>query len=195
VWVLTNTVRPFDRLVSKTHHGTYDAPLPVIKDMIKYITLLSSLASLPLLGTHPALAQFGGPKVAAVTSAVKHAAVARGGEGVLSVTINVGPQYHINAHQPNDPAYIPTSFVGQPSPGITYGAVHYPAPRTVRLSYSTKPLLVYIGKVVISIPYKVSRSAKPGATALVGTVMYQGCNDKSCFPPASAPVRAVVTVK
>ena len=163
--------------------------------MIKKFTLLFSLASLPLLGTHPALAQFGGPTVASVTSAVRHAAVARGGEGFLSVTLNVGAQYHINAHQPNDPAYIPTNFVGQPSPGITYGVARYPAPKTVRLSYSTKPLLVYIGRVVISIPYKVSRSAKPGATALAGTVMYQGCNDKSCYPPTSAPVRTLVTVK
>ena len=158
-------------------------------------TLLFSLASLPFLGTHPALAQFGGPKVAAVTSTVRQTVVARGGEGVLSVTLNIGTQYHINAHRPNDPAYIPTNFVGQPSPGITYGAVHYPAPRTVRVSYSTKPLLVYVGKVVISIPFKVARSAKPGVAALAGTVMYQGCDDKSCYPPASAPVRAVVTIK
>jgi len=158
-------------------------------------TLLFSLASLPLVGTQPAQAQFGGPKVATITSAVRQTVVARGGNGVLSVTLNVGTQYHINAHQPNDPSYIPTNFVGQPSPGITYGAARYPAPRTVRVSYSTKPLLVYVGKVVISVPYKVSRSAKPGATALAGTVMYQGCNDKSCYPPASAPVRAVVTIK
>ena len=157
--------------------------------------LLFSLASVPLFGTHPALAQFGSPKVATISSSVRQTVVARGGGGVLSVTLNVGTQYHINAHRPNDPAYIPTNFVGQPSPGITYGVVQYPAPRTVRVSYSKKPLLVYVGKVVISVPFKVSPSAKPRVAALTGTVMYQGCDDKSCYPPASAPVRAVVTIK
>ena len=157
--------------------------------------LLFSLGSVPLLGTHPALAQFGGPQVATVTAAARPAKVTRGGNGVLFVTLHVGPQFHINAHQPNDKAYFATSFSGQLTPGITYGPAHYPASRTVKVSYSSKPLLVYTGQVVISVPYRVSQSMKPGAKRLIGTVMYQGCSDKSCYPPASAPIRSVVIVR
>ncbi len=163
--------------------------------MIRIKPILSfSLAAAPLC-ILPAHAQFGGPKVAAVTATPRPAAVTRGGKGVLFVTISVGPKYHINAHQPNDSTYIPTNFRGQPGSGITFGAAHYPTSKTVKVSYSTKPLLVYTGKVVISIPYTVSKSAKAGSTALTGTVSFQGCDDKSCYPPASAPVHAVVTVK
>jgi len=142
-----------------------------------------------------AQAQFGGPKVATVTAVAKPSTVARGGKGVLLVTVSVGPQYHINANKPNDPAYIPTAFSGQAAPGIIFGAAKYPAARSVKVSYSPKPLLVYTGKAVIAVPYMVTKSAKLGKMALAGTVSFQGCDAKSCYPPASAPVRAVITIK
>lgn len=151
--------------------------------------------ALPFLALTPAHAQLGGPKVAAVTAAATPASVAPGGKGVLLVTVSVGPQYHINAHRPNDPAYIATVFTGQPVPGITFAPPRYPAPRAMKLSYATKPLLVYTGKAVISVPFTVARSAKPGKTALAGAVSFQGCDAKSCYPPASTRVRAAVTIK
>lgn len=158
------------------------------------LILLSALTAAPLC-ILPAHAQFGGQKVATVTAAPRPAAVTRGGKGVLFVTISVVPKYHINAHQPNDSAYIPTEFRGQPRSGITFGAARYPAAKTVKVSYSAKPLLVYTGKVVISIPYTVSKSAKTGTTALAGMVSFQGCDEKSCYPPATVPVSTMVIVK
>lgn len=163
-----------------------------MNNAIKTLPLLG-LASLTLLT--PSDAQFGGPKVATVTATAKPASVAPGGRGILLVTVAVGPQYHINAHTPNDPAYIATVFAGQKTPGITFGAPSYPAPRAMKLSYAAKPLLVYTGRAVIAVPYTVSKTAKPGKAALAGAVSFQGCDAKSCYPPASAQVRAAVTIK
>lgn len=152
-------------------------------------------AALTLLLLPSAQAQYGAPKVATVTAAVKPAAVAPGGKGVLLVTVNVGAQYHINASKPNDPAYIATEFTGQGGRGITFGPAKYPAPKSVKVSYSSKPLLVYVGRTVISVPFTVAKTAKPGKTTLAGALAFQGCDAKSCYPPASAQVRASVTVK
>ena len=152
-------------------------------------------AALTLLVLAPAHAQYGAPKVATVTAAAQPASVTRGGKGVLLVTVTVKPQFHINAHKPNDPAYIATVFSGQASSGVTFGPAKYPAPRTVKVSYANTPLLVYMGKVLIAVPFTVAKTAKPGKTALAGALSFQGCDAKSCFPPASAQVRAVVTVK
>ena len=143
----------------------------------------------------PAHAQFGGPKVATVTASAKPAIIAPGGRGVLVVTVAVGPQYHINAHVPNDPAYIATAFAGQKTPSIVYGTPVYPAPRAMKLSYASKPLLVYTGHAVITVPFTVAKTARPGKAALAGALSFQGCDAKSCYPPASAQVRAAVTVK
>ena len=150
--------------------------------------------TLPAL-TLPAHAQFGGPKVAAVTATAKPAATTPGGRGVLLVTVNIGTKYHINAHKPNDPAYIATAFEGQKTPGITFGQATYPAPKVMKLSYATKPLLVYTGKIVVAVPFTVSKTARPGKAALTGALSFQGCDAKSCYPPASAQVRVAVTVK
>ncbi len=153
------------------------------------------LAVLSLLALTRAHAQFGAPKVATATALAKPASVAPGGKGVLIVTVNVGSKYHINAHQPNDPAYIATLFAPQKTPGITYGSAKFPTPKAMKLSYAPKPLLVYTGKVVISVPFTVAKTAKRGKTALSGAVSFQGCDAKSCYPPASAQIQAPVTIK
>lgn len=156
---------------------------------------LIALPALSLIALVPAHAQFGAPKVATVTATAKPATVAPGGRGVLRVTVAVGSKYHINAHAPNDPAYIATVFAAQKTPGITFGHAAYPAPKAMKLSYAPKPLLVYVGKAVIAVPFTVAKTAKLGKTALAGALSFQGCDAKSCYPPASAQVRAAVTVK
>ncbi len=163
-----------------------------MNNAFKMLTALC-LAAPALL--QPAHAQFGGPKVATVTAAAKPATVAPGGRGVLVVTVAVGPQYHINAHVPNDPNYIATVFAGEKTPGIVYGTPVYPAPKAMKLSYAAKPLLVYTGRIVVAVPYTVAKTAKPGKMGLAGALSFQGCDAKSCYPPASAQVRAAVTVK
>ena len=160
--------------------------------------IVKTLALLGLAGVasaQAAHAQFGGPKVATVTATAKPVAVAPGGRGVLVVTVTVGPQYHINAHVPNDPAYIATVFAGQKAPGITYGTPVYPSPHPMKLSYAAKPLLVYTGRAVIAVPFTVAKTAKPGKATLSGALSFQGCDAKSCYPPASAQVHTAVTIK
>ena len=157
--------------------------------------ILPLLAAASLLAPVTAQAQVGASKVATAHASVRPSAIPRGGKGVLTVTLSVSAKYHINAHTPNDPAYIPTVFTPQPVPGIVFGAVRYPTPRPMKLSYSPKPLLVYTGLVTVSVPFTVTSAAKPGMVPLSGTMSFQGCDAQSCFPPASAPVKAVVAVK
>ena len=139
--------------------------------------------------------QMGGVKVATARAAVKPGTVARGGKGTLLVTLSVGPKYHVNARKPNDPAYIATVFTPQPTPGITFGTARYPAPKLMKLSYSPKPLLVYTGQVLITVPFTVTQAVKPGFLPLSGVVDFQGCDAQSCFPPASSSVKTVFVVK
>jgi len=153
--------------------------------------------SLPLAGAllSPAFAQFGPSKVATASAAARPAAVVRGGKGVLVITLSVKPAYHVNANKPNDPAYIPTVFTPVPMPGVIFGPVHYPAAKLVKVSYSPKPLLVYTGQAVITVPFTVAKAASPGPKTLTGSVAFQGCDAKSCYPPATAALKAAVTVK
>ena len=160
--------------------------------MNKTSFLLLPLASIAAL---PAWAQLGPSQVASAHAAVQPTAVVRGGKGVLTVTLAVRPQYHVNANHPNDPAYIATVFTPKPMPGVVFGPVHYPAPKLVKVSYSPKPLLVYTGRALMTVPFTVTQAAAPGVKKLTGSVAFQGCDAKSCYPPATADVQAAVTVK
>lgn len=164
--------------------------------MRKTILLLPLTAAfaVPLLSSIPATAQSGASNIAKASAETRPGTVARGGKGVLVVTLSVKPTYHVNANQPNDSAYIPTVFTPQPMAGIVFGPAHYPAAKLVKVSYSSKPLLVYRGQVTVTVPFTVAKSVKPGPLTLRGTVAYQGCDDKSCFPPASTDVKATMLV-
>ena len=121
--------------------------------------------------------------------------MARGGRGVLAVTVVVAPQFHINAHTPNDPDLIPTTWSAGRTPGVTFGAAKFPAAKTIKVSYEKQPMTVYQGRTTILVPFSVAKTARPGRLAVNGTVGYQGCNATSCYPPATASVQAIVTVR
>ena len=143
----------------------------------------------------PAFAQMPGAKVASVTAKALPLTVARGGHGTLFLTVAVAPHYHINSNKPADKSLIPTVFTGMNSAGVTFGAAHYPTPKAIQLSSAKTPVLVYQGKTVIAIPYTVAKTAKAGRASLHGSLGYQACNELSCFPPSSLPVKAAITIK
>ena len=160
-------------------------------------SLSAAAAALALgaLGVAASAQSPGNAKVATVTAAAKPASVSRGGKGVLAITVLVSPQFHINAHKPNDPDLIATTFHAGATPGVTFGAPRFPAARSIKVSYEKLPMLVYQGKTTVLVPFTVAKTAKPGRIALKGDLGYQGCNATSCYPPTSAPVQASVTVK
>jgi len=102
----------------------------------------------------------------------------------------VAPRFHINAHNPSDPDLIGTDFHGT---GAAFGATHYPAPKTI--SVGKKPTHVYQGRSVITVPFTVPKTGKPGRMTVGGSLTYQGCNETMCYPPTTVTVKAVVTVR
>ncbi len=160
--------------------------------MIRPTSALSSLLLVGALASHsPAGAQMPGmSKVATVAASAKPAALARGGQGVLTITVAVAPHFHINAHAPSNPDLIGTDFHGT---GAAFGAARYPMPKTIAVG--KKPTRVYQGRTVITVPFIVPKTAKPGRMTVAGNLTYQGCNDTMCYPPTTVPVKAVVTVK
>ncbi len=131
--------------------------------------------------------------VATVSASVTPAHVGRGGKGVLTVTLAVAPQFHVNAHKTNDPDLIATDFAPSAPEGVKFGAARYPAPHM--LSLDGKPTPVYVGRTTITVPFTVAKTARAGANMLGGQLTYQGCNAASCFPPRTVPVQAAVAIR
>ncbi|MDR3707027.1 MAG: protein-disulfide reductase DsbD family protein [Capsulimonadaceae bacterium] len=133
--------------------------------------------------------------VAIVSAAVSPATALAGGKGVLTVTFTIASGYHVNANKPGDPYLIGTEFVPAAAIGVTFGKAVYPPVKTLKVSASPKPLLVYAGKNTVKVPFTLAKTVKPGPLALGGSFNYQACNATSCNPPASAKVSASVIVK
>ncbi len=164
--------------------------------ILSRITPLALCAAASVCAASLAPVQAQGPTIVFVASVkASPATVAPGGHGTLTVTLSMAPGYHINAHAPNDPSLIPTSLTAA-SAGAVFGAARYPAAKSIKVSYSPKPILVYEGKTTVQVPFTVSKAAKHGKKfAVTGTLSFQGCNQSSCFAPTSLPVHATVGVK
>ena len=162
---------------------------------IKRFYLLAALVLAVATEPRLVLAQAPGASVARVSAKASSVAVAPGGHSQLIIKIALQPGFHINANKPNDPDLIPTVFTGTGA-SVTFEPPRYPIANSGAVSYEAKPMLVYTGQFVITVPFTVSKTAKAGQRiTLSGALNYQGCNATSCFPPSSAPVTASIKVK
>jgi DsbC/DsbD-like thiol-disulfide interchange protein len=113
----------------------------------------------------------------------------------LSLTLDVQPKPGIHVYAPGaGEFYIPISVKLNPQPQLKPGKVAYPKSET--MIFADEKVSVFEKPFRLTQDVTLDESLKPGATVVVtGTVHYQACDDKVCFPPESAPVSWTVLVK
>ena len=128
-----------------------------------------------------------------VTYAAEPAVVAAGKRSVVEVHLLVAEGYHVNSHAPKSDLLIATVAKLEPQDaGVRMEAVEYP--RGTSYSFATDPgevLDVYSGAIVLRVPVV----AAAGEHVLQGTLRYQACDQKSCFPPKTVPLAVPFTAK
>ena len=156
---------------------------------------LGGAVVLSVIGTNGALAQTRNKTVTASATAAP-TTVKAGGSGVLTVALKIQPGFHIYSAAPGSSDFIPTTATGEKTGGVMWGKAKFaPAQAVTMPAISAKPVMVYENKTVVTLPYTVAKTAKPGKIALKATVECQACNDSVCFPPQSLPISAEVTVR
>jgi thioredoxin:protein disulfide reductase len=113
----------------------------------------------------------------------------------LSLVVDVQPKPGIHVYAPGaGEFYIPITVKLNPRPEIKLGKVGYPKSET--MVFADEKVAVFEKPFRLTQDVMLDKSLKSGATVVVGgTVDYQACDDKVCFPPESAPVSWTVTVK
>lgn len=137
-----------------------------------------------------------GPEVATMTAAVQPGTVAPGGKAMLTITLNVEPGFHINANAPGDENLIPlavTMNAPAKKAGVTLGKPLYPKPMTMPSPMGSGEAFVHEGKVTITVPVTVAKTAK-GKTTLTGKLRLQGCNETTCYPPKTFAVSVPLVI-
>jgi DsbC/DsbD-like thiol-disulfide interchange protein len=144
----------------------------------------------------PALAQInmnapGKPK-SYVVYAAEAQSVPANKRATLELRFQVVSGYHVNSHTPKSETLIPTVLTVQPANGVKEGDLQYPQGQLYSFAFDpTDKLDVYAGNFTVKLPVV----AAPGEHTIDGSLRYQACDNASCYPPRSLPVKVIFTAK
>lgn len=115
-----------------------------------------------------------------------------GAKAVLFVDVTPKPGIHVYA--PGNQDYIPITVKLSPQSAVKAGKLAYPKADIATIA--DEKVAVFEKPFRLTQEVALDKSAAPGSTVVVGgTVNYQACDDKVCFPPESAPVSWTITVR
>jgi len=145
----------------------------------------------------PAHAQIGSMDTAAkpksyVLYAAEPQTISAGKYATLELRFHLVSGYHVNSHTPKSELLIPTVLTLQAADGIKPGALEYPAGKPFSFSFDPSDKLdVYAGDFTLKLPVV----ATAGQHTVDGSLKYQACDNASCYPPRTLPVKVVFTAK
>jgi len=109
----------------------------------------------------------------------------------VAFEMTVGPGWHVNSHTPAEKFLIPTNIDVSATAG-KFSPVRYPPHVERRFEFADGVLRVYEGTVRFETELALPADAG-GQVTLAGTVRFQACNERQCFPPSKIPVEAKLT--
>jgi hypothetical protein len=118
--------------------------------------------------------------------------VPAGRHGVLQLHFQLLQGFHVNSHTPKSKLLIPTALTLQPAAGVTAGELEYPSGQPFSFSFDPNEKVdVYAGAFTVKLPVV----ATAGAHTMDATLKYQACDNTSCYPPRTLPVKIMFTAK
>ncbi len=134
------------------------------------------------------------PKPGHATILPSPAQVSGAAGGKLALFVDVAPKPGIHVYAPGSNDYIPITVKLTPQAEVKFGKVAYPKSET--MTFADEKVPVFQKPFRLTQDITLDKSAKAGSTVTVtGTVNYQACDDRVCYPPESAPVSWTVMVK
>lgn len=109
----------------------------------------------------------------------------------VELRFRVEPGFHINSHAPKDELLIPTELKLDPG-SLHIADEQYPRGSSFHLAIGAgEDLDVYQNEFRVSLRVEAPR----GSSTLNGVLRYQACDNASCFPAKTLPVKIAVTVR
>ncbi len=131
-----------------------------------------------------------GPKGPVVTlKVVPVVTVAQAKSATVPITFNVAGGYHINSNRPKSDYLIPTALKIEATTDIVIGKTTYPDGQDMSFAFAPdEKLNVYTGDFKVDVLVHPLSSVQPGKYIVRGTLKYQACDNKACYPPKNLPV-------
>ncbi|MCE9590632.1 MAG: DUF255 domain-containing protein [Planctomycetes bacterium] len=113
-----------------------------------------------------------------------------GEEQALAVTLRIGPDYHVNAHETGDEHLIPTTLELHGGGAIAL-SVTYPDGKPRKYPFADRPIHVYEGAVRLRAVLHRTGPADPSLQPKL-VLKYQVCTEMSCLEPRSVELPVVI---
>jgi DsbC/DsbD-like thiol-disulfide interchange protein len=155
------------------------------------------LSFIPALAQNSALIASSKPKATQRVTAAPIAPVAvhPGGSRQVELAFRVARGYHINSNKPSSELLVPTVLSVSPPTNIVVAKMTYPAGEDRSFPFSPgEKLNVYTGDFALTALVRVTRTTPLGRYRVHGTLKYQACDDRACYPPGKVPVAFDVKV-
>jgi hypothetical protein len=127
------------------------------------------------------------------------AAVAVGKASAITLTVTPKPGIHVYA--PGNPDYIPVAVDFTPVTGVTMDPAVFPPGKELLFGPLKEAVKVYSDAFEVRVPFtpgaairKAHPSGKTAVVTLKGTLSYQACDTRVCFPPQASSFEADVAV-
>jgi hypothetical protein len=156
--------------------------------------LWSAPVAIVLLLLSASPAHGAGPSVTLVSAPL--ATVPRGQAGVVKLRFHIGNGYHINSNKPKEEFLIPTALKLDAPTDIVITKTTYPTGEELSFDFDpNEKLSVYTGDFIVSVGVRPLKDVVQGKYAVHGTLKYQACDNRACYPPKTLPVDFEVKVQ
>ena len=125
---------------------------------------------------------------------VEASGVHRGATARVALQVSLPDNLHVQSNRPRDPLLIPTALTIEPPPGVTLRATAYPRAIDLKQEGQAEPLVVFENTFVIGAELAVAADTPLGPLLVPARLRYQACDDKLCYPPATAQVEWMLQV-
>jgi len=137
-------------------------------------------------------AQFRQPNAELTTTVEQN--VRRAGETiVLELRVDLPKDIHVQSDKPRDPYVIPTLLTLTPPGGTTVKEITYPESTDFLLLGWEEPLLVFENEFTIGVSLTLDVDVPSDGLVVSGNFVYQACDDRVCFAPASETIEWHIT--
>ena len=108
--------------------------------------------------------------------------------------LKISKPWYIHGTKSEGEGLIPTLLSFQKSPGLTVEEVKFPVPEKKKFPYTSKPIELYSGTILVRGTLSVRGTVASGSQVIKGKLSYQACSSTLCLPPenVSVPLSAVI---
>jgi len=119
----------------------------------------------------------------------------RAGNSVrAALQVKLPERFHVQSNAPRDPAFIPTVLTVDAPAGVRVAEIVFPPATDLKQVGQSQPLAVFEHEFAIGVRFELSADVARGPLDIPGRLRYQACDDRLCYPPATADFRWTVPV-